>query len=137
MYRFSRKSKAKLAKLHPILKEILEEAIKIIDFTVLETDRNKEIQNKLFASGASKVQWPNSKHNLDPNRNPEYALAADIAPYPIDWKDLRRFYYLQGIVRGIAQMKRIRIRWGGDWDQDGEVNDQTFNDTPHVELIEF
>ena len=135
MYKFGSKSKAKLKRLHPLLRELLEEAILVIDFTILETVRGKAKQNQYFASGKSKLPWPKGKHNLDPDRNPKFAIAVDIAPWPIDWKDLRRFYYLQGIIRGIAQMRGIKIRFGGDWSMDGEINDQTFNDTPHVELI--
>jgi hypothetical protein len=28
----------------------------------------------------------------------------------------------------------IKIRWGGDWDSDNIMKDQTFNDLPHFQL---
>ena len=30
----------------------------------------------------------------------------------------------------------IRLRWGGDWDGDNELRDQTFNDLVHFEVID-
>jgi peptidoglycan LD-endopeptidase CwlK len=30
----------------------------------------------------------------------------------------------------------IEIRWGGDWDGDGDLSDHKFNDLPHFELID-
>ena len=30
----------------------------------------------------------------------------------------------------------IKIRWGGDWDSDNIMKDQTFNDLPHFEIID-
>jgi peptidoglycan L-alanyl-D-glutamate endopeptidase CwlK len=27
------------------------------------------------------------------------------------------------------------VRYGGDWDGDKDINDQTFNDTVHFELV--
>jgi hypothetical protein len=35
----------------------------------------------------------------------------------------------------IAKRKGIELRWGGDWDRDGDRFDQSFNDLPHVELV--
>ena len=65
----------------------------------------------------------------------------DIAPYPIDWEDTKRFALLAGIVIGIdSQLKQNKlitydIRWGGDWDGDNDLNDQKFNDLGHFELV--
>ena len=66
-------------------------------------------------------------------------------PYPIIWpdkinrskqyvKDVGRFYYFSGIVKAIAVSMNIEIRWGGDWDNDNDFNDQTFDDLCHYEL---
>jgi peptidoglycan L-alanyl-D-glutamate endopeptidase CwlK len=50
-------------------------------------------------------------------------------------------HYFAGYVKATAeQLKKDQlichdIRWGGDWDSDTEVNDQTFIDLPHFELI--
>ena len=130
MPNFGDASKAKLRLLDSRLAAVLEEAIKITDFTVIETQRSKEKQDKMVAEGKSKLAWPKSKHNATP------ALAADIAPWPIDWNDTDRFSHLAGVVRGIAQQMCVPLRWGGDWDRDGELSNNRFNDLPHVEVDE-
>lgn len=128
MPHFSKRSAAQLATCHPDLQWVLEEAIRHIDFTVLEGHRDKDAQNAAVADGKSKVRWPNGKHNSKPS------LAVDIAPYPIDWKNWRRFDYLAGYIMGIASQMGITLRWGGDWDSDHDFADQTFHDLPHFEL---
>jgi hypothetical protein len=62
--------------------------------------------------------------------------AVDVAPYPIDWNDTRRFDHFAGIVVGIAHRSGVKIRWGGNWDRDNDLNDQNFNDLVHFELID-
>ena len=123
---FGHTSEQKLKNLHPKLVLILRQAIKLYDFSVLETHRGIDEQIKLFNEGKSKVK--SSKHNLSP------AEAVDIAPYPIDWEDTKRFYYLAGIIKTLASENGIAIRWGGDWDSDTDFADNTFNDLPHFEL---
>lgn len=118
---FGTKSKERLAEIDPRLQEILNEAIKIMDFTVLCGHRGEVEQNKAFAEGKSKLQFPESKHNKTPS------LAVDIAPYPIDWNDIKRFEYLCGIIEGIAHMKGIKVRMGRTF---------SFKDYPHIELVD-
>lgn len=128
MPKFSEASKRELASCHPDLQRVLNEAIKHIDFTVLEGHRGEEEQNAAHAAGRSKLKFPQSNHNLKPSQ------AVDIAPYPIDWQDWRRFDFLAGYVKGIASQMGVELRWGGDWDSDNEMADQTFHDLPHFEL---
>ena len=128
MPKFSTRSKAALDTAHPKLKELFNEVIKHWDCIVLEGHRGKAAQDKAFREGKSKTPWPTSKHNKSPS------LAVDVAPYPIDWKNSERFYAFAGFVIGIAKMKGIEIRWGGDWDSDRDFKDQTFFDLPHFEL---
>jgi peptidoglycan L-alanyl-D-glutamate endopeptidase CwlK len=59
----------------------------------------------------------------------------DVAPFPIVWTDTKRFYAFGGFVLGVAQGLGIRIRWGGDWNNNRYLNDQQFNDLVHFELI--
>jgi peptidoglycan L-alanyl-D-glutamate endopeptidase CwlK len=61
--------------------------------------------------------------------------AVDLAPYPIDWKNTKRFYHFAGIVLGVATEMGIRIRWGGDWDMDDDLDDQSFMDLVHFEIV--
>ncbi|MHC4992700.1 MAG: M15 family metallopeptidase [Planctomycetota bacterium] len=131
---FSQRSQDRLNTCDPRLVEIFEEVIKHWDCTILQGVRPKEEQDEYFRTGRSKVQWPNSKHNvLNPG---DKSRAVDVAPYPIDWNDTRRFDYFAGFVQGIAASKGITLRWGGDWDSDRDQSDQTFNDLPHFEIKE-
>lgn len=128
MYKYSKASLEKIAQCDPQLQEICHELIKIMDVTILCGYRGKDEQNLAYSQGKSKLQFPQSKHNKTPSQ------AIDIAPYPVDWNNLNRFYHMIGIIRGIAHVKGIKIRSGGDWDIDGEITDNKFNDLPHVEL---
>jgi peptidoglycan L-alanyl-D-glutamate endopeptidase CwlK len=73
----------------------------------------------------------------------ERSDAVDVAPYPIDWQAPGRFHVLAGHMmmafRVLQQEEQVedtlRLRWGGDWDGDGELDDQQFDDLPHFELI--
>ncbi len=112
------------------LQDVVSEAIKTMDFSVLEGHRGYERQEEMYRTGLSTVKWPNSKHNALPS------LAVDLAPYPIDWNDTERFVLLAGVMFTIAKQKGVELRWGGDWDQDGSMMDETFRDYVHFELVE-
>lgn len=132
MYKLSKDSKRKLETCDPRLISIIESAIAIspIDFTVIEGHRSVARQRQLFEIGATKIDGITrlGKHNHEPS------LAVDVAPYPIDWQDLRRFYYLAGCIMSVAASQGIGLRWGGDWNSNGSFDDQTFHDLPHFEL---
>jgi len=129
MPKFGRKSKEILSTCDERLQEILNEVIKYYDFSVLSGYRNANEQNEIFRKGYSKKQYPDSKHNSSPS------IAVDVAPYPINWKDTRRFDILAGYIMMCAESREINLRWGGDWDMDKDVLDQTFNDIGHMELL--
>ena len=129
MYKFGKKSLEKLQTCHPDIQKICNELIKMMDVTVLEGVRSQERQAELVAQGKSKTM--NSKHLKQADG---FSHAVDLAPYPIDWEDGKRFMYMQGMIRGIAQQMGIEIRSGVDWDSDGQVKDQSFSDGPHFEL---
>lgn len=120
MYKFSKRSKDRLNTCHKDLKLIMNDLIKVMDVTILEGYRNEEKQNKAFSEGFSKLQYPNSKHNQNPS------LAVDVAPYPIDWNNIKRFERMCGIIEGIALKRNIKIRLGRDF---------SFKDYPHIELL--
>jgi hypothetical protein len=58
----------------------------------------------------------------------------DVAPYPIRWEDYEKFYWFGGYVKGVADSLGLEIRWGGDWDGDGDFKDQTLVDLVHWEI---
>lgn len=127
-FKFSDKSKEKLSTAHPKLQELFNEVIKHFDCTVICGHRDKEDQNAAFDTGRSKLRWPKGNHNALPSN------ALDVAPFPIDWNNSKRFYYFAGFVMGLAKKMDIDIRYGGDWDCDNDLDDQRFNDLVHFEL---
>lgn len=130
MYKYSEKSKRQLKSAHPNLQKLFNEVIKAHDCTVIFGYRTKEEQEEMVRKGYSKLEFPRSKHNRSP------ALAVDVAPYPINWENRERFVYFAGIVKGVAAQLGLKIRWGGDWDIDNNLHDQTWMDLPHYELLQ-
>lgn len=134
MPQFSKLSETRLSTLDIRLQNLLTEAIKRVDFTVLCGHRGEDEQNEAFQKGASKLRFPYSKHNSLPSK------AVDVAPWfpdiKIDWKDSAAFARLAGYIQRIADEQGTKIRWGGDWDGDWKTADERFLDLPHIELSE-
>lgn len=124
---FGKQSLSRLATCHTDLQMVLKEAIKTVDFTILEGHRGKELQNLYFSQGKSKLRWPASLHNQTPSR------AVDVAPWPIDWSDIRRFNRLLSFIQGVGFGMGVPLRIGGDWNSDFIFNDR-WEDWPHIEL---
>mgnify|MGYP003654445736 FL=1 len=129
---FGKSSREKLSQCDHKLQEVFNEVIKHIDCSVLEGIRSKDKQDRMFAEGKSKFKYPGSKHNVTSANGK--SIAVDVTPYPVNWKDRERQTLFAGFVIGIAKGMDIKIRWGGDWDMDWEVNDNKFDDFPHFEL---
>jgi peptidoglycan L-alanyl-D-glutamate endopeptidase CwlK len=96
-------------------------------FTVFEGLRTLERQKKLFATGKSKTL--NSNHLT--------GRAVDLVPLnaknePV-WS-IEGCNRIAAVVFKHAEQLGIKIRWGGDWDQDKEWRDERFYDGPHFEL---
>jgi len=125
---FSERSKDRLSTCEPKLQELFNAVVGQFDCTILEGHRGQERQDRLYDERRSQLRYPNGRHNKLPSQ------AVDVAPYPVDWQNTRRFYLFAGYVLGIAEGMGISIRWGGDWDMDTEITDQTFNDLAHFEV---
>ena len=129
MYNFSDKSKRLLKECHPDLQKILVEVLKVMDISILCAYRDKIDQDTAFAQGKSKLKFPHSKHN----KNPSFAV--DICPYPIDWNNHKAFYFMAGVFKAKAESLGIKVRWGGDWNNDNNFQNDSFLDLPHFELV--
>lgn len=125
---FGLRSRERLASCHPDLQLLFAEVIRHFDCSIISGHRDQKEQDQLYDDKLTKLKFPDSKHNQTPSR------AIDVAPYPIDWNDKDRFYYFGGFVVGMAAAMGIKIRYGGDWDVDTEVSDETFKDLVHFEL---
>lgn len=129
MPKFSKQSLARLVTCHPDLQQVCLAGIEKVDFVILYGTRGREEQELLFKQGKSKLNWPDSAHNKTPS------LAVDVAPFPIDWDDVRRFIRLASYLQGLGAGMGIPLRIGGDWNSDFIMN-ENFYDWPHIELKE-
>jgi len=137
VYTFTQNDNLKLSSCHPTLVKLMEYAIKDFKFIIICGYRNKQDQNAAYNAKKSKVIYPNSKHNSQPS------LAVDIAPvklnkdytYWIDWKDIDLFIELYNHIKECSNELGIKIRWGGDFNMDGDITTTDAWDKSHYELI--
>lgn len=125
--KFSAKSIEKLNSCDERLQFICYEVLKEMDIAILEGARGKELQNKAYEEKRSQLKYPDSKHNVGREAGRMKSHAVDIAPYPIDWNNIKRFEEMLLIVERIAKENNIKIRLGRDF---------SFKDYPHIELVE-
>ena len=137
MPKYSKQSADRLFTCERQIQKLFNEVIKYTDCSILEGHRGQIKQDGYFNKGVSKVKWPDGKHNKRPSE------AVDAVPYPIPpkwgadhWKEMVKFYEFAAIVRYEAKKLGIKIRWGGDWDGDGDYRDQSFDDLVHFELLD-
>lgn len=139
VYTFSPNSLKKLETCDERLQDVMHEVIQTEDCIILCGFRNQEDQTRAFDKGFSKTPWPKSKHNKLPKSE-----AVDVLPYPLDWRDRERMIaFSQVVYAAVEKLNRsekykndpIRIRWGGDFNQDGNLKNDSFVDMPHWELI--
>jgi peptidoglycan L-alanyl-D-glutamate endopeptidase CwlK len=140
MGQFSKISQERLATCHPQLVRLMTIVVQTYDIVIVYGFRTEEAQNRVFAEGKSRLKFPFSKHNKTLIDGTPYSEAVDAAPFntkelPIDWNDAKSFIYLGGYILGVARGLDIPLRWGGDWDGDRNMRDQTLIDLPHFELI--
>ena len=129
MPKYSKSSQEKLNSCHTDIQKVMNEVIRWFDNKIIWGNRGKESQNEAFRNGNSKLQYPQSNHNKTPS------LAVDAVPYPINWNDRERMTLFAGFVLGIGRKLGIQLRWGGDWNSNFEVQDNSFDDLAHFELI--
>ncbi len=133
MNKWSDKSKAERASSDERLNEIGDVVLQIKDHSVLKGHRDQEEQHAAFTADPqrSKLDWPDGNHNALPSK------AQDVRTYPWPEKasDQREEQlYLLGLYRGVGHMLGHKIRTGADWDRDGEIADNGFDDFFHVEV---
>ena len=147
-------SKLSLCRLEGVdanLIKVVKRAIEITpqDFMVVEGVRTKEqcyinygkgrtaaqctakgVPAKYALPKVAKVTWLNnpldSKHVT--------GKAVDLVPYPVDWNDLSKFDQMAQAMFAAAKELGVSIRWGADWDNDGNYREKGEYDSPHFEL---
>lgn len=151
---FSKSSETALATCHPRLQQAARELIDTFDFAVLEGHRDQSAQDADFATGRSKLKWPNGKHNAMPSKafdigpyHPQFGvligtpeqLAHIASSWGISIKEaaalVREHYcFLAGQMLAVARSQLTTLRWGGDWNRNNSLFDNSFDDLGHFEL---
>ena len=146
--------------LHPDLQRIISWCLDYcaVDFSLIEGHRPPSKQFEYYQKGRELVgnDWVvvnkkkvitnvdgikvKGKHNYKPSR------AVDLCAYVPDkpqlaWDSIHltylaatfiavgEFMYKEGLITH-------KLRWGGNWDKDGDLDDNRLVDRPHIELYE-
>ena len=130
MYRYGETSTRNLLECSENLQRVFNEAIKHRDISITCGHRSNEQQNIEFAEGTTKLRGGESKHNSVPS------WAVDAIPYPTtaaDWEDREFWVEYTSWIKGLASGMGIVLVSGFDWDNDYDLDDQSFYDGPHFE----
>jgi len=130
MPKFSQASLDKLSTCDERLQNVFNEVIKYYDCIIICGHRGEKEQNEAYMKGFSKLKWPHGKHNTLPSK------VVDSLPYPINWQDSKSHLFFAGFVIGIASTMGIKLRWGGDFNNDRNFSNDSFLDRPHFELVD-
>lgn len=128
-FALGKRSLERLQGVHPDLVKVVKLAISRsdVDFTVIEGVRSREKQAENVRKGVS--QTMNSRHLT--------GHAVDLGPLvngQIPWNDKSYFNKQAQLMLACAEELGIAIRWGGDWNENGDWKDEKFYDGPHFEL---
>ena len=133
MFSYSNSSAQKLATCDQRLQDIMNEAIKHVDIGITCGYRDKAGQDEAFNNKKSKLQFPNSKHNVIPSKAVDFVPFVDLT---IVWNDKELIGNIAFFIKGIAAAKGINVRLGYDWNGNFKASDETFMDAFHIELID-
>lgn len=133
------------------LKEEAAEDLRVICYTVKERSeidfdisccyRSLKDQNREYLKGTTTIDGINNrgKHNVKPSEAVDiycYTDKGGRASYTV-----HQMAYMAGVFRAVSEelyesgITTHKIRWGGNWDQDGVIiTDQQFDDLPHFEI---
>ncbi len=122
---FGRRSLSRLKGIHPDLRRVADEAIRItpLDFVVTYGLRTLAEQKALYQAGATDTM--KSRHLT--------GHALDVAPIVlgvVHW-DWPLFYRLNDVFMVAAKACRVPLEWGGDWPY---VKGRSRPDGPHFQL---
>jgi len=133
------RSQAAMRGVHPDLIRVIKRAASIAtpsqDFTVLEGVRTREQMAVNYGKGRTaeqcetkgvpghyaqptlaKVTWLNDPFKSNHGQKADgFGHAADIMPYPIDWKDMARIRALVALMKQAAKLENVPLVCGADW----------------------
>lgn len=126
---FDKRSEAALKFVHPDLVKVHREAIKHFAYIVTDGRRGEIDQTRAYKTGKSKVRFGSSAHNWSP------AVATDCYPFPFNANEKTfRMIELYKVILAAAKTVGVKIRQGADFDGDGNLSNDKWDDLPHVEL---
>ena len=125
-FKLGARSLERLQGVHPDLVKVVKRALELTeyDFSVIEGVRSIETQRAYVEKGVSKTM--NSRHLT--------GHAVDLYPVgrPTPWD---RCHNVAAAMLAAAIELDISVRWGGDWNMNGDHRDEKFYDGPHFELL--
>lgn len=140
-YTLGDRSRRNLEGVHPKMVAVVKRALELSyatggpDFSVIEGVRTEARQRELYAQGRTKpgkvVTWT-LKSNHFKNPRTGYGHAVDL--FPGSWTDLKAFDKMAMAMFKAADELHTPIRWGADWDRDGNPRERGETDSPHFEL---
>lgn len=142
MYQFGNTSLKRLSTCREEIQQVMKLAIQRspVDFGIACGHRSIAEQQELYAQGRTKpgpivTHVDGIKKKSQHNSNPSNAV--DIYGWvnaKATW-DEKTLLFLAGVIMASADELGIVMRWGGNWDSDGEIiADQNFLDLPHFEF---
>lgn len=147
MKTYSKTSDDRLNTCDPYIQKVFRKVIEVtaVDIGIAQGERTVPQQTQYFNEGKSKVNPANytkeelplkGKHITDEVYTK--AGAVDFYAYipgkGASW-DKNHLCYLAGVIMTVDASMEGLLRWGGNWDMDGEiVSDQGFDDLPHIEM---
>lgn len=132
-FKLGKTSLARLQGVDETLVNVVKRAIEIseVDFSVLEGVRTLERQRELYAQGRTApgkiVTWTMKSKHIE-------GKAVDLVPYPLDWNDLEKFNKIKDAMFQAARELDVNLRWGADWNENGEYREKGEYDSPHFEI---
>lgn len=154
MPQFGSQSTARLQGVHPRFIAVLRRAIEIspLDWMILEGVRSNARQHQLYGQGRSqaelkakgvnpilsKPEMPKVTWTLTSNhfvQKDGFGRAVDVVPYPVDWNTSSKFDAIAASIFKAADELGEEVRWGADWDQDGNPRERGETDSPHFEIV--
>jgi peptidoglycan L-alanyl-D-glutamate endopeptidase CwlK len=148
MFRYGTASENHIAGLTARLQRVMRSVIHLCDVTILDGIRTRAEQERNLANGASTTL--RSKHLPQPPDNKSKAVDATL--HPVNWDALERGFqavrrvdpelrilehmWMMGAIAGVAHEQGVKVRQGTDWNRNAQMEDQTFNDLVHTEILE-
>lgn len=155
---FNEQSLKELAMVSPALRLVILDALRVSDVpfqirkgggprtieqqrAFAEPNAEGKIRSKVHPDhDANGLPWKSQAHFFAAAKHvvgPEMPLAraVDIV-CAVKGKEFDREHlaHIAGVILACARFRETPVRWGGNFDRDGEILEQAFDDMPHFEL---